>query len=104
MADTSWCAAPEIAANHGASEVPMALGRPKPPLLLSEGEIQQRQALAGSRSLPPSIVQRAQILLGWGAGERRTYQDDKAGEAPTEKAPTGAPTPWLQTFPERLQS
>ena len=43
-----------------------------PPLVLSEDEIQQLQALAGSRSLPHSIVQRAQIVLACGAGETNT--------------------------------
>jgi putative transposase len=35
----------------------------------SEDEVQQLQALASSRSLPHSIVQRAQIVLACGAGE-----------------------------------
>ena len=48
---------------------PVALGRPMPPLVLSEDEVQQLQALASSRSLPHSIVQRAQIVLACGAGE-----------------------------------
>lgn len=47
----------------------MALGRPMPPLLLSDDEVQQLQALASSRSLPHSIVQRAQIVLACSAGE-----------------------------------
>lgn len=34
-----------------------------PPLVLSDDEVQQLQALACSRSLPHSIVQRAQIVL-----------------------------------------
>ena len=50
----------------------MALGRPMPPLLLSDDEVQQLQALASSRSLPHSIVQRAQIVLACGAGETNT--------------------------------
>ncbi|MEB3353624.1 MAG: helix-turn-helix domain-containing protein [Cyanobacteriota bacterium] len=48
------------------------VGRPKPPLALDEGEIQQLQALANSRSLPHSIVQRARIVLACGAGETNT--------------------------------
>ncbi len=47
----------------------MALGRPILPLVLTEDEAQQHQALASSRSLPHSIVQRAQIVLASGAGE-----------------------------------
>ena len=43
-----------------------------PPLELSEDEVQQLQALAHSRSLPHSIVQRAQIVLACGAGETNT--------------------------------
>ena len=50
----------------------MAIGRPMPPLVLSEEEVQQLQALAHSRSLPHSIVQRAQIVLACGAGETNT--------------------------------
>ena len=43
-----------------------------PPLVLSDDEVQQLQALASSRSLPHSIVQRAQIVLACGAGETNT--------------------------------
>jgi putative transposase len=43
-----------------------------PPLDLSEDEVEQLQALAHSRSLPHSIVQRAQIVLACGAGEINT--------------------------------
>jgi putative transposase len=43
-----------------------------PPLVLSDDEVQQLQALASSRSLPHSIVQRAQIVLACGAGENNT--------------------------------
>ena len=42
------------------------------PLVLSEGEIQQLQSIASSRSLPHSIVQRAQIVLACGAGETKS--------------------------------
>jgi len=48
------------------------VGRPMPPLVLSEDDVQQSQALANSRSLPYSIVQRAQIVLACGAGETNT--------------------------------
>ena len=50
----------------------MALGRPIPPLVLSDDEVDQLQALAHSRSLAHSIVQRAQIVLACGAGETNT--------------------------------
>jgi putative transposase len=43
-----------------------------PPLVISDDEVQQLQALASSRSLPHSIVQRAQIVLACGAGETNT--------------------------------
>ncbi|WP_370594449.1 helix-turn-helix domain-containing protein [Synechococcus sp. CBW1108] len=43
-----------------------------PPLVLSDDEVQQLNALAHSRSLPHSIVRRAQIVLACGAGETNT--------------------------------
>ena len=50
----------------------MAVGRPMPPLVLSDDEVQRLQSIANSRSLPHSIVQWAQIVLGCGAGETIT--------------------------------
>jgi len=50
----------------------VALGPPMPPLVLSDDEVQQLQGIASSRSLPHSIVQRAQIVLACGAGETNT--------------------------------
>ena len=50
----------------------MALGGAIPPLVLSDEEVQHLQGIASSRSLPHSIVQRAQILLACGAGETNT--------------------------------
>jgi putative transposase len=50
----------------------MALGRPMPPLVFTENEVQQLQSIANSRSLPHSIVQRAQIVLACGAGKTST--------------------------------
>ena len=41
-----------------------------PPLVLSDDQVQQLQA--HSRSLPHSIVQRAQIVLAYGTGESNT--------------------------------
>ena len=43
-----------------------------PPLVLSDDEVQQLQSIASSRSLPHSIVQRAQIVLACGGGETNT--------------------------------
>ena len=44
-----------------------------PPLVLSDAEVQQLQSIASSRSLPHSIVQRAQIALSCRADETRTF-------------------------------
>jgi putative transposase len=49
----------------------VALGRPMP-LVLSDDEVQQLQGITSSRSLPHSIVHRAQIVLACGAGESNT--------------------------------
>ena len=50
----------------------MSVGRPMAPLELTADEVSQLQSLAGSRTLPHSIVQRAQIVLACGAGETNT--------------------------------
>jgi putative transposase len=50
----------------------VALGRPIPPLVLSDDEVQQLQGIASSCLLPHSIVQRAQIVVACGAGETNT--------------------------------
>jgi putative transposase len=50
----------------------MATGRPMAPLELSVDEVSQLQSLAGSRTLPHSIVQRAQIVLACAAGDTNT--------------------------------
>ena len=42
------------------------------PLVLTEDEVQQQQALANSRSLPHSVVQCAQNVLACGSGETNT--------------------------------
>ena len=57
----------------------MALGRPMPPLVLNDDEVQQLQGIASSRSLPHSIVQRAQIVLACGAGETNTAIAQRMG-------------------------
>ena len=50
----------------------MAVGLPMTPLVLTENDVQQLQSIANSRSLPHSIVQRAQIVLACGPGETKT--------------------------------
>ena len=57
----------------------MALGRPMPPLVLSDDEVQQLQSIASSSSLPHSIVQRAQIVLACGGGETNTSLAKRMG-------------------------
>ena len=57
----------------------MALGRPLPPLVLSDEEVQQLQSIANSRSYPHSLVQRAQIVLACGAGETNTAIANRMG-------------------------
>ena len=49
------------------------------PLVLSDYEVQQLQGIANSRSLPHSIVQRAQIVLACGAGETNTAISKRMG-------------------------
>ncbi len=50
----------------------MAAGRPLPPLVLSEDELQLLQSIAKSRARPHAIVQRCQIILACAAGEINT--------------------------------
>jgi putative transposase len=50
----------------------MPAGKPMLPLQLSEEEICQLQNIANLRSMPHSIVQRAQIVLVCGAGQSNT--------------------------------
>ncbi len=50
-----------------------------PPLVLSDGEVQQLQGIASSRSLPHSNVQRAQIVLACGGGETNTSIAERIG-------------------------
>jgi putative transposase len=44
-------------------EVPMAMGRPKATLVLTEQDREQMEGLASSRSLPAGVVDRARIIL-----------------------------------------
>ncbi len=57
----------------------LALCRPTPSMHLSGEEVQQLQALENSRSLPNSIVQRAQIVLPCGACETNTAITKRIG-------------------------
>ena len=50
----------------------MSVGCPMAPLELSEDEVNQLHSLAGSRSLPHAIVQRAQMVLACAAGDSNT--------------------------------
>lgn len=50
----------------------MVLGRPMPPLVLNDEDIQQLRIIPNSRSYPHSLVQRTQIVLACGAGETNT--------------------------------
>jgi putative transposase len=50
-----------------------------PPLVLNDDEVHQLQSIANSRSLPHSIVQRAQIVLACGAGETNTSIANRMG-------------------------
>lgn len=47
--------------------------------VLSDTEVQQLQALASSRSLPHSILQRAQIVLACSVGEPNTANAKRMG-------------------------
>ena len=57
----------------------MSVGRPIAPIELSADEVSQLQSLAGSRTLPHSIVQRAQIILACAAGETNTAMANRIG-------------------------
>ena len=57
----------------------MAVGRPMAPLQLSADEESQLQSLAGSRTLPHAIVQRAQIVLACAAGDSNTAVAKRLG-------------------------
>jgi putative transposase len=50
----------------------MPVGRPMPPLVLSEDDVRGLQSIANSRSMPHALVQRAQIVLACGSGETNT--------------------------------
>jgi putative transposase len=50
-----------------------------PQLVLGDDDVQQLQSIASARSLPHSIVQRAQIVLACGAGETNTSIANRIG-------------------------
>jgi len=74
----------------------MAAGRPMPPLVPTEDELQQLQSIANSRSLPHSIVQRAQIVLACGAGETNTSIAKRMGLSGGDRRQVAKtlPGPW----------
>ena len=57
----------------------MPLGRPRAPLVLGNDERQKLQAIANSRSLPHSLVVRAQIVLACAAGETNKDVAERLG-------------------------
>jgi len=57
----------------------MPVGRPIAPLVLIDEEIKQLQSIAKSRSLPHSLVQRAQIILACGAGTTNKEVAERMG-------------------------
>ena len=57
----------------------MAVALPMPPQVLSDDEVQQLQSIANSRSLPHSIVQRAQIVLTYGSSVTNTANSRRMG-------------------------
>ncbi|MFN9546552.1 MAG: helix-turn-helix domain-containing protein [Cyanobacteriota bacterium] len=57
----------------------MVLGRPLSPLVLNDEESQELKGMAKSRSLPHSLVQRAQIVLACAAGESNSSIAERMG-------------------------
>ena len=57
-------------------------GRPAIPLRLKEGEKEDLESIAGSRTLPYSKVQRAQIVLGCAEGESHGMIAKRLGLSP----------------------
>jgi putative transposase len=62
-------------------EVPMAMGRPKASLVLTEQDREQLQGLASSRSLPAGLVNRARIILLSAGGKTNQQIARKLGIA-----------------------
>lgn len=60
----------------------MVRGRPMPPLVLGEADLQQLESMARSRSLPHALVQRAQIVLACAAGHTNQAVAQRLGLAP----------------------
>lgn len=57
----------------------MPLGRPLPPLQPSAEELSQLQRMASSRTMPHSLVQRAQIILACASGESNSHVAQRLG-------------------------
>ena len=70
----------------------MAMGRPKPELILSEAEQAQLSSIARSRSTPAALVQRARIVLACASGEPNNAV---AGRFETTEATVGK---WRRRF------
>lgn len=78
----SWCAVHPKGAkvlSTTALQESMPVGRPMPPLRLSEEELRQLQCVANSSSMPGLIVQRALIVLSCGTGESFTISCQEDG-------------------------
>src|SRR5258708_1266861 len=73
-------------------EVPMAMGRPKPALVLNPQQREQLEGLANSRTLPAGLVTRARIVLMSGAG---INNQEIAWQLRTTKATVGK---WRRRF------
>src|SRR6266853_1961957 len=73
-------------------EVPMAMGRPKPALVLNPQQREQLEGLASSRTLPAGLVIRARIVLMSGAG---INNQEIARQLRTTKATVGK---WRRRF------
>lgn len=50
-----------------------------PPLVLNDDEVQKLQSISSSKSLPPTVVQRAQIVLACAGGEANTAMSNRMG-------------------------
>jgi putative transposase len=73
----------------------MSIGRPKPPLVLTEDERVHLSSLAGSRSLPYALVARAKVVL-WSADG--VSNSEIAGRLQWTKATVGK---WRRRFTKR---
>jgi len=79
---------------------------PMPPLVLSDDEVHQPQAFTRSRSVPSSLVQRAQIVVAYSAGEtntviaiRMSLRATTVGKCHAIGSWPGGPSQWAQAWP-----